>query len=203
MKQNDNIIEKLLEKAICIYHYGSYVYGTFEKDKSDYDYIVIIPNEYKEYDFEQFEQEKNQYSFYTEKSWQNKLDNNDVDAIEMFFLPQQYKIKENKEFYTEIKKEKIRENFSKVASNSYVKCKKKLEVVESYNPRIGKKSLWHSLRILYFGIQVLTNGKISDYTEANYLYEPIVSSDNNKWEYYKITYKPLYNELKTKFRLLG
>lgn len=203
MKNNTEIIKKLLNEAICIYHYGSYVYGTFDENKSDYDYIVIIPNEYEKYDFEQFETNNNQYSFYTKTTWIKKLNNNEVDAIETLFLPQKYKIKEKEKFEVDIKKEKIRENFSKVASNSYVKCKKKLEVEESYNPRIGKKSLWHSLRILYFGIQILTYGKIVDYGEANFLYESIVMCEKNNWEYYKIKYKPLYNELKTKFRLLG
>ena len=82
-----------------------------------------------------------------------------------------------------------------------MKCKKKLEIEDSYNPKVAKKSLWHSLRIIDFGIQIISFGKIEDYSSVNYLYSEIVESNQNKWDYFKKKYKPLYNSLKTKFRL--
>ena len=47
-------INKVLENALNIYHYGSFVYGTFVEGVSDYDYIVILPDRYAEIDKEQY-----------------------------------------------------------------------------------------------------------------------------------------------------
>ena len=193
-------IDKILKDALNIYHYGSFVYGTFQKKISDYDYIVILKDEFFELDKQQYEHENCQYSFYIASTWQRMLNNNEVVAIETFFLNKKYIVKETKVFETNIDIKKIRENFSKTASNSFVKCKKKLTVSESFNPRIAKKSLWHSLRIIDFGIQVITYGEIKNYSNLNYLYDEIVNCDNNDWDYYHKKYKLLYNSLKTTFR---
>lgn len=193
--------QEVIENALNIYHYGSFVYGTFKEGISDKDYIVIVPDEYKDFDLAQFEQNNNQYSIYTKSTWQHKLDNNDVDAIETYFLPDKYKVKETELFKTNINPEKIRENFSRVASNSFVKCKKKLTVEKDYNPRVGKKSLWHSLRIIDFGTQILKTGRIYNYRSMNHLHDDIVNSQRNDWEFFKEKYQPIYNTMKTNFRL--
>ena len=57
-------IDKILKDALNIYHYGSFVYGTFQKKISDYDYIVILKDELFELDKQQYEHENCQYSFY-------------------------------------------------------------------------------------------------------------------------------------------
>ena len=193
--------QEVIENALNIYHYGSFVYGTFKEGISDKDYIVIVPDEYKDFDLAQFEQNNNQYSIYTKSTWQHKLDNNDVDAIETYFLPERYKVKETEHFKTNINPEKIRENFSRVASNSFVKCKKKLTVEKDYNPRVGKKSLWHSLRIIDFGTQVLKTGRIYNYGSMNHLHDNIVNNSRNDWEFFKEKYQSIYNQMKTNFRL--
>jgi hypothetical protein len=193
-------VETLLEKSLNIYHYGSFVYGTFVQDISDYDYVIIVPDECDVYDLEQFECEKCQYNVYTVETWRRMLREHDVCAVETYFLPAKYIVKENIKFDFVVNKEKLRESFSKTASNSYVKCKKKLEIIEDFNPKTAKKSIWHSLRILNFGIQILTSGRILNYSAMNYLYDEIINNPSQNWEDYKIKYKPIYNALKTEFR---
>jgi hypothetical protein len=200
-KVNQEFIDILLANSLNIYHYGSFVYGTFLEEISDYDYIVIVPNSMSEIDEQQFECDNCQYTVHSEKSWQAMLNRADVDAIETYFLPSEFVVKETKKFQADITKENIRSSFSKVSSNSFVKCKKKLEIAESYNPVVAKKSLWHSLRIIDFGIQIQEHGKIVNYASMNYLYAEIIQSEENDWEYFKQKYKPKYNALKTKFRL--
>ena len=201
MQQVDQkFINTLLDNAINVYHYGSFVYGTFVEGVSDYDYIVVVPDTMCNLDEQQFECNNSQYTVHDESQWQEMLDRCDVDAIESYFLPKQFVIKETKKFCTDIAREKIRNSFSRVSSNSFVKCKKKLEVADSYNPAVGKKSLWHSLRIIDFGIQILEHGKIVNYGSMNHLYSEIVFSQETNWEYFKNQYKPMYNAIKTKFR---
>lgn len=193
-------IDSLLDRALNIYHYGSFVYGTFIDGKSDYDYIVVVPDSMSEYDEQQFEFENNQYTIHSESNWQEMLDRCDVDAMECYFLPRQFIIKESKTFVADITKDKVRSSFSHVASNSFVKCKKKFEVAESFAPDVARKSLWHSLRIVDFGTQIVVHGKIVDYSSMNHLHKEIVQCDVTNWEYYKSKYKPIYNSMKTRFR---
>ena len=197
---DQDFIAELYNSAINVYCYGSIVYGTFIDGVSDRDFIVVVPDEMEELDEQQFEYDNCQYTVHAAKNWQVMLDRCDVDAIECYFLPEQFICKETVVFIADITKEKIRNSFSHVASNSFVKCKKKLEVEESYDPKTGKKSLWHSLRIVDFGIQMLEHGKIINYASMNHLYDEIVKSEETNWEYFKTKYKPVYNALKTKFR---
>lgn len=189
-----------LNHALNIYEYGSVVYGTYIDGKSDKDYIVIVPNEYI-INTAQVEYGNCHYNIFHVAQWQQKLNNNEVDAIEVYFMPKKHVIKESIVFTTELFQSKIREQFSRTASNSWVKCKKKLVVEDSFNPRVGKKSLWHALRIIEFGTQILLKGSIQNYGSLNYLYDEIVNNDNNNWEHYQNNYQTIYNKMKTVFRL--
>lgn len=181
--------------VLNIYEYGSRVYGT-ANENSDYDFVVVVKDEV--YTTDHYSKENYEFNIYSKSQWIKMAEENDVIFCECFFLPN--KIKE--EFVPEFKVDvpKLRASFSHVASNSFVKCKKKLTVEKDYVPYIGKKSLWHSFRILMFGIQILSKGKIYDYSEANYLYKEIVKNDCNDWEYYKEKYQGLYNSYKSEFR---
>lgn len=75
----------------------------------------------------------------------------------------------------------------------------------------GKKSLFHSLRILMFGIQIAQFGKIVNYEEvcsdlmklirkANELWKEIDSDPSVEWDHYHQKYKKEFNRLKSKFR---
>ncbi|KAG2379112.1 hypothetical protein C9374_007750 [Naegleria lovaniensis] len=68
---------------------------------------------------------------------------------------------ENKKFYiqklqTPEQKSAFRRPFSRKSANSYVKCKKKICVEKDL--KVGLKSLFHSLRIVMFAIQILKFG---------------------------------------------
>lgn len=107
----------------------------------------------------------------------------------------------------------IRSSFSRKSSIAFVKCGKKmtLEPIEDYK---GRKSLWHSIRILLFGIQVAKYNRIINYREANQYYEDIVlnklpcetetfsiapiQEGQSEREWTWLQYKKKYNELKTK-----
>lgn len=194
-------INAILRDAYNIYHYGSFVYGTFKDNVSDLDYIVIVSDDMDWVNALQYECENRQYTIYTAKEWQKMLDDCSVPAIESHFLPKKFVVKESVVFVPNISKSKIRNMFSKTASNSFVKCKKKLTVADSYDPKIAKKSLWHALRIIDFGTQIMKYGKIINYASMNHMYDEIINSDSVDWVYFKDKYQPVYNELKTKFRI--
>lgn len=187
----------LLDNIIGCYMYGSTVYGT-DREDSDVDFIVV--------DRDQLQPEKKKtegvvdLNFYSEEKFKQMLEEHDIAALECMFLPSKF-VSVNKIAMPELNLPKLRASISRTASNSFVKCKKKLIVEHDYY--IGKKSLWHSLRILMFGIQIAQHGRIVDYSEANSLWPEIVLCDKNDWEHYKFKYKGLHNQLSTEFRKLA
>lgn len=185
-----------------VYPYGSKVYDCNKKLDSDEDVIVVVddPGFYKQTGNPDL---KVDITYCGADIFQKMLNDHDISALECYFLPEEKIIKNTIVFNFNLNLSKLRESISKISSNSFVKCKKKFTVKEDYNPYIAKKSLFHSLRIIMFGIQIAKYGKIVDYQEANYLWNEIVENENNDWEYYKEKYQPVYNKLKTEFRALA
>jgi len=187
----------LSENNLNIYSYGSRVYGTYN-NKSDYDYIVIVKNKITE----QFSNNKININYYTVEEHQQRLDDNEISALETFYLDPTYIIKKTVDFKCKIDLSKLRHSLSAKSSNSFVKAKKKLTVQKDYDLNIGKKSLFHSFRIIYFGIQLAKFNKIADYSECNNLYNEIMSG-YDEWDKLFETYKKKHNELLTEFRILA
>ena len=54
----------------------------------------------------------------------------------------------------------------------------------------GAKSLFHSLRMLVFAEQILNEGCIFDFSEANYWHEEITEDDAYNWANYRNKWLP-------------
>lgn len=93
---------------------------------------------------------------------------------------------------------KLRHALSEKASHSFVKAKKKIDKEKDYY--IGRKSLFHSLRILTFGTQIAEMGAIVDYSAANHHWFDILNEPYYEWSWFDSKYGPVYNELATRFR---
>jgi predicted nucleotidyltransferase len=181
------------ENIVAIYPYGSRVYGT-ANDKSDYDFIVVHNTDFPT---QEIVCGNMNIHFYDVATFQKALDDHENWAIECYFLPKDKIIQDTNMFSFTLDKSKLRTNFSAKASNSFVKCKKKFIDGELY---IGQKSLFHSLRIISFGIHLATEGKLY-YDTANGFYDEILKYDN--WEALKEKYQPIYNKLSSEFRIVA
>ncbi|KAL9646506.1 hypothetical protein ABK040_006565 [Willaertia magna] len=91
----------------------------------------------------------------------------------------------------------FRKPISAKSNNSFVKAKKKIIVEKEL--KIGLKSLFHSLRILHFGIQIAKHGKIINFEEATELYKDIVVKYMNLFNEGKITNEQIWYELNEKY----
>ena len=173
--------------------FGSFVYGT-NTLKSDHDLVVITDElvESKVY-------EDADVQFYRPEVYQQHLTNHEPWAIELFFTSSTI----SNDFTFALDRSKLRHAFSAVTSNAYVKCKKKLTVeTDEKSFYVGRKSLWHTLRILEFGIQLCNHGKIADFTSANKWYNGIVV-DELMWPDLHIKYTPEYKRLCSAFKELA
>lgn len=193
---NNNVYEtrdEVTEKVLKIYNYGSRVYGV-NKEDSDYDYIYIVESD-NDHLYYSVEKENLNITVYSEQHFIELIKEHKVHILECIFQDMNDPYLK----YFELNKEKLRRAFSSVASNSFVKCKKKLKQGETY---IGLKSLFHSLRILSYGIMIAVDGRITNYSIANKFYDMIFEIGNN-WEMLESIFKPIYNSMKSQFRLVA
>ena len=143
-------IEEIIKKPILnMYAHGSHLYGT-HNEKSDLDCMVVVDTDT---DFEMIQEDSYDIHVYSQGEFQRKLDSHAFDVVVSYFAP----VFQNVEMTFRLDKMKLRACVSQKADHSYVKAKKKnIEENEYY---LAKKSLFHSFRILDFGIQIATYGK--------------------------------------------
>ena len=202
---NDQILKGLIkdnpfnpDKATHIYRYGSYVYGTVGP-QSDIDIIMVSEIEEP---YIQFHIGKLNCTTFSIKEFEKRLYEYDMTMLECIFLSDDFIIKSDHDYSDgfEIDKYKLRRAVAEKASNSFVKAKKKFIVEESRNIYVGKKSLFHSLRIPMFGKQLGIHGRIIDYSVANNYWPLIRDCDIDDWKYYKKKYQPIFNSIMSEFR---
>lgn len=177
--------------------YGSRVYKTHE-ELSDFDFIAIIKSTTRTVNGIEKTYNKTNIHIYDKENFQTKLNEHKIFALESYFHHDQL-IKDEFEFKLDLNL--LRKEISSVSSNSFVKAKKKIEVESDYY--IGWKSLFHSLRIIMFGIQIAETGKIYDFSQANNYWLDIVREKCYGWKPLQEKYKPIKNELLTKFRKIA
>lgn len=190
MNQEFETRNQIDERVLKHYKYGSRVYGCNNKN-SDYDYIFIVESDNDEL-YYSVELPNVNMTVYSEAKFIKLIEQHHISALECIFQD------ENDEYlkYFKLDLEKLRRSISGVSSNSFVKCKKKIKQGDVY---IGKKSMFHSLRILNFGIQIAKYGKIDSYSCANVHHKTIFEMDDD-WEKINNKFKPIYNSLKTLFK---
>lgn len=203
-----------LASIISIYLYGSTIYGT-ARERSDFDLIVVvdrkddvtitsrsiaIAREYFQLSMSKFD-----VNIYTEEEFLRGLNGMEISFLECVndsraFTNSGTLVFGKKHVMPEIHLPTLRDSISKKASNSWVKAKKKLTVKEDYNLDIGRKSAWHALRILDFGIQLATTGRIYEIAAPTmaFLFFDIMACST--WEEIDQKFRKEYNGLSTEFR---
>lgn len=193
-----NILKIEEKDIICLFPYGSRVYGNYKSD-SDFDFIVVSDapsikdnQEYRNGDIN--------IHTWRKETYQKLLDEHKITALECYFLPDNLKIIEHFVPKFKLDKTKLRHEISAKTSNSYVKAKKKLTVEnETY---IGQKSLFHALRIVDFGNQICLYGKIKDFSSSNDIFKEILKM-SPEWTGLNQRWKPIYNSMMSEFRQMA
>ena len=177
-----------------IYVFGSQVYGNINSN-SDWDFIMIAntPSTNQEIRSGDFN-----IHVMTEEQFLKNLKEHHSSSVEAFFTPKEFRLQEDVKFDWNPNIPSLRHSFSHISSNSWVKAKKKMEQGDYY---IGVKSLFHSLRIPIFGIQIAQTGSIYDFSVANYIHDKIFSKEWT-WNELDTEFRPLRNSILTDFRNL-
>lgn len=196
-------ITKLKEENIKnIYMYGSRVYKTTHWN-SDYDVICVIDNSLNDLNHKEIRNGDLNIHLITIDNFQNNLNEHKITEMECHFLENNFILKSNYNFNFNLDLIKLRKSISSKSSNSWVKAKKKFEIKEEDN-FIGIKSMFHSLRILNFGIQISKNNKIIDYSSLKDIWEKMFTyyQQNKDYDFFNNEYKKLYNSFKTEFKIV-
>jgi hypothetical protein len=190
------------EKIVGLYPYGSVMYGTIT-EKSDYDFVVIVGINGDVY--KQYETTNVDIHIMSIETYNNKLKEHDIMCLECFYNPTPII-----EFKTEFKLDKptLRKRISAICNNSWAKAGKKLNLPEE-DDYIGLKSLFHSFRILSYGIDMARENKINfktvgKFSTQYFMSEILVNYDMGYgWEQFKEKYKKEHNAMATEFRELA
>lgn len=198
MLDKDSIIQSsgLHPKRIFnIYIFGSQVYGT-SNSASDIDVIIVANNSVN---CLEIKGEKYNIHIYTPQEFQKELDNHNIKMLECLFAPDWAKIKEDLKFTLTINKRRLRHFISRAVSNSWIKAKKKINVENDYKK--GIKSLFHSLRMVDFGIQISQSGTIIDFSSSNDIWFQITKRN---WTFEELDnhFRSLLNQRMSQFRKL-
>lgn len=168
--------------VLNIYPYGSHVYGT-NTLLSDSDYVIVtkslkLPSGGFKSNAISSDKSNIQGILYSYSGFLNAIDTYDMTALECIFLPEDKIIQKTKDFPIRkwVEKEMV-DSVIKKASNSFYIADQQSKNDQKLQ---AKKGIFHSIRILMFGIQLRNNMKIVDYSEANSLFDKISSiSDSN------------------------
>lgn len=197
-------------------YFGSTLYGTIT-DKSDIDLICIIELEDDIYDVYQSKDYPELFEYSRDvdlhlisiKTFQELLNNHDIMALETYYQMSE----DDKElFQFSLDLDTLRRKVSAVVNNSWSKARKKLDIPEE-DDYLGLKSLFHSIRILSYGIDIAKDGKI-DFKNVLINGEKISCSNfwhriqqkyesGWRWKEFKAEYTPLQNSNASTFRLLA
>jgi hypothetical protein len=193
------------EEIWAVYPYGSHVYGTARED-SDRD-VVVIPREkiqsHDSFDFTDSAGVTWSYKTHDRETFQDAIDRHEVYALECLSLPREQIILSPPRPWTfKLNFQRLRESFSSKVSWDQVRAKKKFQVESDFTR--GKKSLFHAIRILQFGIQVAeSGGKVTDFQSANDYWMEIWTNPSRVWDDYDQVYRPIMNKLATDFKLVA
>lgn len=181
-----------------IYVFGSRVYGTNRED-SDYDILVTACQMHAHLEIKDDEYN---IHIYTPDNFKEKLKQHDIHALECVFAPEWAKLQLKEDYLNQWKynPEKLQKYIHNQSYSSWGKGKD--NIVEGYT-EYGLKSIFHSLRMLMFAIQIANEGKIINYSEANDLHKELMAlkDEDIEWNVFRDKYLPfkiyLEKQLKT------
>jgi predicted nucleotidyltransferase len=194
-------IDLPFEDILGIYRYGSFVYGTNNK-QSDLDYILVANIDK---DIIEYKTDRIDITCYSPNKFDSLLEEHEISILECFY--QDYPLLEYRtSFHLDISK--MRHSISSKSSNSWVKAKKKITLNEE-DTYIGFKSLFHSFRILKYAIDIVEKDRIDfikydDKTSMKDFYNEIMElyKKETSWETLMELYKQKHNKLASRFKEL-
>ena len=191
-----------------LYIFGSRLWET-DNEESDLDYAVVLSDTasvWKFYEKQYFQRESEDIDLHimSESYYKNLIRECDEFGLSLFAQENPLIKYETNIEYKDLSLQNLRKSFSTKSNNSYVKAKKKLQDGEL---KIAYKSMYHSIRILEFGVSVALNitgneTKVFDAGDIDWIKELFEENFDN-WEVIHKTMKPVFNAFASDFKKLA
>ena len=196
MKFHELILRNQWPSETLFVPFGSQVYGTMRPD-SDSDFLVVFPAN-NGVSFSELVFDNVDFQTYNLVDLQAQLDAHQINALEAYFVPGS-SLPSHCTFSLSLPT--LRHSLAQKASHSFVKAKKKIMVEREY--LAGWKSLFHSLRILTFGIELAQTGALTNFAAANAYWDELWAAQETDWPTLQTRWQPVYNGLSSEFRRLA
>jgi predicted nucleotidyltransferase len=176
-----------------IYMFGSRVYGTYRED-SDYDIILVASS----LDCgKEIKDKKYNIHIVSPDQFEDGLRSYNMSYLECIFAPDFAKLQERRSFPLEIRSKFFKKQVIRQSSVSWNKAEKRIEDGEIFR---GIKSLFHSFRILSFGLQIVSSKRIDSFSSYNRLWDEISNNNDKTWKAFKDRYYKERLILENRFR---
>lgn len=181
---------------INVYPFGSRIYKT-DSEESDYDFVIVANTDKNLFSLS-VPNHKLNIHIYSQESFKDQLNKHKIVALECYFLPKQFMLKNSSEFQFKLNENVLRSSIEEKIVKDLVKAKKRLELEElGDNKQIsifyGKKSFFHAIRTIDFGSQIIKHGKIIDYSSCNDIWFDIITDPKEDWDHFNNKFKGLLN----------
>jgi predicted nucleotidyltransferase len=193
-------INKLIEDVnnLNIYIFGSHLYGT-QNENSDID-IIIIQKEFKKVS-------NPNVQCYVLQTFVSACEQGEISCLEAFYGKKILKETVDLPLTINIDFGSFRRIVSTLTSNSWVKGKKKLTLLEDYDLNAGLKSIFHCLRVLDYSIQIGEQGNIYDFERNAFILTDLYKLSNKYqnqelWNIIDQKYRSDLNQKKSRFKIL-
>lgn len=166
---------KITEDVLAIFPYGSRIYGT-ANENSDYDFIIVTKGAFlKSGAFKQNAissvDRKIQGVLYSRSGFIDAINNYEIGALECLSLDPSLVIQSKWPFKVQKwdDKQLVQKIIEKASASWHIAS---MQSRDDYKES-AKKGIFHALRILMFGIQLVEHKRIVNFSEANELKEEI------------------------------
>lgn len=182
------------DKLISIHIQGSRFYET-DVNSSDWDIMIIAAID-STFEFKEFMYAGEEYDvrIFSPQAFLEKLASHDLAGLEFIYHPDSVKLLETGVYEQKINPSRLINWTITDIDRLWKNAKIEIEGGDAYK---GLKNIFHSFRYLFYAKQILTEGKITDYKAANYLYDSIVNNQEYKgdFKYFEENYWPLVEQM--------
>lgn len=176
------------DKIVNIYPFGSRVYGTFT-EKSDYDFWVIYKNNVYNNLFAET-RENISIHLYDENTFQEFLNKNNISALECAYLPKELLLKYTNPFKFSLDIKKLRDYIADKSTRDIKQAELRFGKGDYY---MGKKALFHALRIRDYANQIIRFNKITNYS-AKPIWNTLFNNSSTCWDDYRKLIKSITSD---------
>lgn len=179
------------EDIINVYPFGSQIYKTATY-KSDHDFIVIVNNNVTDKDLREKSANKLNINIFNEGRFLEKLQDHKMAILECISLPPELMLKNSKQFNFKLNSSKLLEYVTIKCDDDWNRAYKACIEGNIYS---AQKSIFHVIRSLDFGIQIMNNGKITDYSSMNDIWFDLKDFYSFDWKPYEEYFGGIYIDL--------